>query len=241
MDDNLHMRFGLPLWAFSMNGDIAIGEHEGVDAAHPGRTGGHVDKKFWDFFDQLDFVAPLSIDLRKSRFYFHTEAIYVKTTEGLEPSGAFAGSRATGTLTTKLVMGGVNFGYELVRQPSYTLTAFAGGRMTYVDAAINIKAPGLGVSASASKSKFIGDPVIGLYGTWDFSRCLGVYVKGDVGGFGLIGDHFTWQAEPGFEWRISPHTYLQLEWRWLSTDFDKGSLKYDMRLMGPQAEFGWRF
>ena len=138
-------------------------------------------------------------------------------------------------------MGGINLGYEFVRQPSYTLTAFAGGRMTYVKAKIDINAPGLGVSDSISKWKFIGDPVFGLYGTWDFNRCLGVYVKGDVGGFGVLGDHFTWQAEPGFEWRISPHTYLQLEWRWLSTDFAKGDFNYDVRMNGPQAEFGWRF
>lgn len=240
MDDDLHMRFGIPLWAFSMKGDTEIRDREGAGGQER-RVGGHVDKNLGDFFDKLDFVAALSIDLRKSRFYFHTEGLYVKTTAGFEPHGVFAGSGANGSATTKLAMGGINLGYEFVREPSYTVTAFAGGRMTYVDTRLNINAPGLGIAASASKSKFIGDPVIGLYGTWDFTKRLGVYVKGDVGGFGLLGDHFTWQAEPGGEWRISPHTYLQIEWRWLSTDFDKGSFKHDIQLMGPQAEFGWRF
>ena len=85
LDDNLHMRFGLPLWAFSMKGDVAIRDELHL-ADHGGRTGGHVDKDFFDFFDQLDFVAPLSVDLRKSRFYFHTEAIYVKTSADLNPA-----------------------------------------------------------------------------------------------------------------------------------------------------------
>jgi len=241
MDDNLHMRFGIPLWAFGMKGDLSIEDQRAAVGTPQRQVGGHVNKDFWDFFDQLDFIAPISIDLRKGRFYFHTEVIYVKTSEGLEPRGAFAGSGANGDLTTKLAMGGINVGYEFVRQPKVTLTGFVGGRMTYVDATININAPGAGVAASASKSKFIGDPVIGLLGTWDFTKSLGVFVKGDVGGFGLIGDHFTWQAEPGFEWRISPHTYLQLEWRWLSTDFSKDRFNYDVQLMGPQAEFGWRF
>jgi hypothetical protein len=230
MDDNVHMRFGIPLWAFSMNGDIAVGDRQG-----------HVDKDFWNFFDKLDFIAPISVELRKSRFYFHTEVIYVKSSQDLEPRGLFAGSGANGDLTTKQIFGGVNLGYELVRQPCYSLTAFAGGRGTYVDAKLNINAPGVGVSASASKSKFIGDPIVGLYGTWDFTKSLGVYVKGDVGGFGLIGDHFTWQVEPGAEWRISPHTYARVEWRCLSIDFSKSNFNYDMQFMGPQAEIGWRF
>lgn len=229
-DDNIHGRIGIPLWAFSMKGDIAIGDRQA-----------HVDKDFWSFFDRLDFLAPIKVELRKRRFFFYTEMVYVKTSQDVEPRGIFAGSGANGDLTTKQIFGGIDVGYELVREPSYGLTAFVGGRMTYVKSKLNLSVPALSVSGSASKSKFIGDPVIGLYGTYDFSKCLGVYVKGDAGGFGLVGDHFTWQVEPGAEWRISPHTYARVEWRWLSIDFARSNFNFDMLFSGPQAEVGWRF
>lgn len=228
MDDNVHGRVGIPLWAFGMDGDINIRGHEG-----------HINKDFWSFFDHLDYIAPIKVEIRQGRFYFNAEAIYVKQRRDIEPRGIFASPSANGDLNLRELFSGLNLGYEIVRCPQYTLTAFAGGRMTYIKANLDFNGP-LG-SATASKSRFIGDPVVGLYGTWDFSQHFGIYVKGDVGGFGLIGDHFTWQVEPGAEYRISPHTYARLEWRCLSIDFAKNDFNLDTTFMGPQAEIGWRF
>lgn len=230
MDDDVHMRIGLPLWALSMKGDVAIHDRQG-----------HVDRDFWDFFDDLDFYAPLKIELRKNRFFFNVEGIYTKMGRSFEPRGVFGGPGTTGDLTLKQVLSGIDIGYVLVREPSYTLTAFAGGQVTYVKAQMDISAPAVGASASASKTKFFGDPIIGLYGTYDFNQCLGVYVKGQVGGFGVSGDHFTWEVEPGIDWRISPHTYARAEWRWLSFDFGRSNFEFDTEFMGPQVELGWRF
>jgi hypothetical protein len=228
MDDNVHGRIGIPLWAFGMESDIKIGDHEG-----------HVDKDFWNFFDHLDFEAPIKVEIRKGRFFFYADMIYAKMSKELEPRGVFAASGANGELTLKQLMAGLNLGYELVREPNGSLTAFAGGRMSYIKAEIDINAPAF--STSNSKTKFIGDPVIGLYGTYDINYWLGLYVKGDVGGFGLIGDHFTWQVEPGVDFRTSAHTYIRAAWRALGIDYAKNNFKYDATFMGPQLEIGWRF
>ncbi|MGZ4962866.1 MAG: hypothetical protein ACXWC8_09955 [Limisphaerales bacterium] len=115
LDDNVHMRLGVPLWAFGMEGDVGIGDRQG-----------HVDKSFSSFFDDLDFEAPVKVELRKSRFFFQAGMIYVKSSRDLEPRGVFASDRS-GDLTLKQLTADINLGYELVRDPFYSLTAYAGG------------------------------------------------------------------------------------------------------------------
>jgi len=229
MDDKLQMRIGIPLWAPGLNGDITVGQEQG-----------HIHKDFSSFFDRVDFIAPISIELRKSRFFFSADGAYMKTHQSVDSRGIFAAPGSTADMTLKQVYGNIDFGYELLRQPCYSLTAYIGARMAYLNPKLSINSPGL--TATRSTERFYGDPTIGLYGTYDFADWFGLYVKGDVGGFGVLNDHFTWAAQPGAEFRPSPHTYLRAGWHWLSLDIaNRDNFNFNATLGGPQLEFGWRF
>lgn len=229
MDDNVHMRIGIPLWAPSLNGDITIGQHQG-----------HIHKDFSSFFDRVDFIAPLNIELRKSRFYFSANGFYMKTSQGFEPRGIFAAPGASGNLTLRQATGAIDLGYELVRQPCYSLTAYAGARMAYLKPDLTISSAGF--STSRSTTRFYGDPIIGLYGTYQFLNWLGIYVKGDVGGFGLLNDHLTWAVTPAVEFRPLQHMYVRAGWEWLGLDVvNRNNFNFDATLGGPMVELGWRF
>ena len=155
LDDNVHMRIGLPLWGPGLNGDITVGQEQG-----------HIHKDFSSFKDRVDFIAPLNIELRKSRFYFSLDGTYMKTSENLESRGIFAAPGSTAELTFKQLYGNIDLGYEFLRQPCYSLTAYLGARMAYLNPHLSISSPGL--TASRSTERFYGDPTIGLCGTMGF-------------------------------------------------------------------------
>jgi hypothetical protein len=223
------MRIGIPLWGPGLNGDITVGQEQG-----------HIHKDFSSFKDRIDFIAPLNIELRASRFYFSLDGTYMKSSEDVESRGIFAAPGSTAELTLKQVYGNIDFGYEFVRQPRFSLTGYIGARVAYLNPHLSISSPGL--TASRSTERLYGDPTIGLCGTWDLARWFGFYVKGDVGGFGVLSDHFTWAVTPADEFRPSNHTYVRLGWHWLSFDIaNKENFNFNATFGGPLLELGGRF
>lgn len=229
VDDKLHMRIGIPLWAPSLKSDITIGQLQA-----------HGDKDFASFSSRGDFIAPLELELRKNRFYFNADGIYIKTGNNIETRGILGGPGSTAELTLKQFFGAFDVGYEIIKDPCFSLTAFGGARVTFLNPHLSITSP-VG-SASRSTERLYGDPIIGLYATYQFAGWIGVYVKGDAGGFGLFNDHLTWEAQPGIEWRPSRHTYIRTGWRWTSVDVvNRPNFNFNSTFGGPLLEFGGRF
>jgi len=224
-NDAWEFRIGIPVWAAGARGTV------GVD----GRAA-HVNDDFWDLLDTLDFTAALNLEIRKSRFLFFLDGEYVKTSTTGEPRGLFGGSSVD--LNQKLNFNDVAIGYALVKTECFSLEVFAGAQLTFLQPDLTLELPV--ADRTASTSKFWADPIVGAYIHYPFSRPVGLYVKGDAGGFD-VSSRLTWQVEGGFDFPICRNFYARLAYRYLSVDYHKGSVLFDMAMHGPQLEIGARF
>jgi hypothetical protein len=223
--DAWDFRIGLPIWAPGIHGNVG---------AH-GRSA-HIDKDFWDLLDTLDFMASLNLEIRKSRVLFFLDGFYFKTSTEGNGLGPFGGSKVT--VDNKLNFNDVAIGYALVKTECFSLEVFAGAQLTFLQPDLTLELPV--ADRTASTSKFWADPIVGAYIHYPFSRPVGLYVKGDAGGFD-VSSRLTWQVEGGFDFPICRNFYARLAYRYLSVDYHKGSVLFDMAMHGPQLEIGARF
>lgn len=223
--DAWYFRIGIPIWASGVNGTLGVREREV-----------HVDKSFSDVLDTLDFAAALNLEIRKSRWLFFSDGIYEKISTSGDPRGRFSGAQVD--LNAKLLFNDLAIGYAVVKTERFTLEPFAGAQLVYLAPDLRLQLPV--ADRSASTSKFWADPIVGVYANYRFSKPVGFYAKADVGGFD-VSSRLTWQVEGGFDFPIASHFYARLAYRYLQTDYEKGGLKADITLKGPQLEVGARF
>jgi hypothetical protein len=217
-------RIGFPLWAPGIHGTVGV-DHREV----------HIDEDFWHLLDTLDFLSTLNLEIRKDRFLFFEDGMYLKSSTSGEPRGLFSG--ATVDVNMKTTFHDLALGYALVKTECFSVEPFAGAQLAWVNPDLTLQLPV--ADRSASTSKFWADPIVGSYLHW-FSKPVGLYVKGDAGGFG-VNAKLTWQIEGGLDLPFAKHGYARLAYRYLSTDYEKGRLLADFSVSGPQLEVGVRF
>lgn len=226
--DMWDVRIGLPLWASGMDGEVGVRN----------RTA-NVDEDFWDIFDVLDFTAALNVEVRYcGHWLFFVNAIYIKTEEDARPGGLLSGIISEVDLTQKYVNSDFGVGYNLFPKKRLRLEPFGGGRLTYLDAEIDLHIAG--PNPEFSRSRTWVDPIVGLMFQYPTDSRFSLIAEADIGGFGVNSDS-TWQAQGGIEWDVTRHFYLRGTYRHLSTDYDDDGLLYDVALSGPQLEIGFRF
>lgn len=218
-----NIRLGVSFWASGNDGDIGV---KGKEAS--------VNESFTDMLDDLDFTAGLNAEVRRRKWLFYMNGLYLKNSEDAEPRGALAGTVSEAKLTTKQFGADVGLGYAVVRNECLSVEPYAAARLTYIDSKLSFN--GLG---SSSDSKLWADPIFGAYIQYRFSPLIGLYAKADVGG-GASSD-LTWQTEGGVDLEISKHCYARLAYRYLSIDFKNDGFRYNVATSGPQLEFGLRF
>ncbi len=221
------VRIGFPFWGAGLDGTVGVRDREA-----------RVDEDFTDVFDILDFFAPLNIEARRGRGLFFANGLYVKTSTDAEPGGLLSGLIDEVELEQKQVLLDFGVGYNLIPQRPFSLEAFVGGRLQYLDTEISADLPGS--STSLSDSKTWVDPIIGLIARYRFNPTFVLYAEADVGGFGVSSD-LTWQAQGGLEWNIARHLYLRGGYRHLDTDFGDDDFEYNLEQSGPLLEIGLRF
>jgi hypothetical protein len=199
----------------------------------------NVDEDFWDIFDVLDFTAALNVEVRYcGHWLFFVNAIYIKTEEDARPGGLLSGIISEVDLTQKYVNSDFGVGYNLFPKKRLRLEPFGGGRLTYLDAEIDLHIAG--PNPEFSRSRTWVDPIVGLMFQYPTDSRFSLIAEADIGGFGVNSDS-TWQAQGGIEWDVTRHFYLRGTYRHLSTDYDDDGLLYDVALSGPQLEIGFRF
>lgn len=81
------------------------------------------------------------------------------------------------------------------------------------------------------------DPIVGSIAQYPLTQTMSIYVRGDIGGFG-VGSDLTWQAFPYLDWRFAQWGSLQAGYRWLYMDYEDGSgtgkFSYDVLTQDPQ-------
>jgi hypothetical protein len=161
------------------------------------QTRSHGDDSFIDVLDILDFTSSLNLEVRKGRFLFFSEGLYLKTSTDGAPRGLFSGGNVA--YDQKLAFDDLAVGYAVVKNDCFSLEAFAGAQLVYLEPKLTLSLPI--ADRTASTSKFWADPIVGVYLNYRFHKVLGFYTKGDVGGFD-VSSRLTWQVEGGLDWAI---------------------------------------
>lgn len=223
--DGWHFRVGIPLWAAGTTGTIGVRNREV-----------HIDKSFSDLADTLDFTAALNLEIRKRRWLFFSDGLYLKTSTSGDPRGLFSGAQVH--VGQKMAFDDLAIGYAVVKNECFSLEPFVGAQLVYLEPNLSLDLPI--TNRTASTSRFWADPILGIYLNYRFSKPAGFYAKADVGGFG-VSSHLTYQAEGGFDFPIASHFYARLAYRYLNIDFEKRNASFEFATSGPQLELGLRF
>lgn len=121
-------------------------------------------------------------------------------------------------------------GYRLVDNGPAVVDLFAGGRMNWFKASLQLEGPNREADGEKKNSWF--DPLIAgrvaapLGGKWGFS------MYGDIGGFG-VGSKLTWQAWPEVTYAISRKMTIGAGWRHFKVNRRDGDFLYNVRQSGP--------
>jgi hypothetical protein len=140
--------------------------------------------------DHMDYIIPISGEVRKGSFGAYANLLAFKLTGTLDAGPARLDWDDDGFLLD------VGLSYQLgrwalgtgARAPSLTVEPFAGARLLYdpVDIEIN---PGP-ESTTVDLSNYV--PVIGLRTFWDLTEHWNLRIEGDYGGFGVDDNHETY-------------------------------------------------
>lgn len=254
--DPFHFSISPYIWLTGIDGDITVKDVT-VNAA--------VD--FADIVDAADKLFGLmgAVDIEYKGFVFQFNAAW-STME-------FSGSKGTvenGTLSADIDMdtewveffGGYRFmnrsmekGVESTRR--FTLDGFGGLRYTGMNVDATFKAEtdltlpdgemiSAGSSAERDQSESWFEPFIGGRMMFDLTDHLVLAIAGDIGGFGLAGADFAWQASAllGYEWHHEGWNIgLFGGYRALSQDYSTTGFAWDAVTHGPLLgmNISWAF
>ena len=122
-------------------------------------------------------------------------------------------------------------GYYRFQKDVHDFDILAGIRYTDMDATIN-----LGPSPNLEGKQDWTDPIVGVRWTWHFADRWELWLRGDIGGFG-VGSDFTWNAIGMLQFQPWKHVSLFGGYRALYQDYEDGSgadlFKYDVTTHGP--------
>lgn len=99
-------------------------------------------------------------------------------------------------------------------------------------------------SLSLEASKDWVDPFVGLRTQIDITEALFLYLRGDIGGFGLgsgVSSEFTWKAQAGLSYNVTPRFSTYAGYQILDVDYEDGGFGFDMQFSGPVLGFGYAF
>jgi hypothetical protein len=86
------------------------------------------------------------------------------------------------------------------------------------------------------------DAVVGARVSADVTRSLQLIATGDVGGFGIgSAADVTWQALGTIDWRFGESWSLQIGYRAIGVDLDRGVNRLDLVAHGPILGAIWRW
>ena len=258
-------RFNVALygWAISISGNVTA-RNQTLDT----------NASFIDLVQKSDSLGGFMgyFEASKGRVGFYSDLVYTKLGFGAGQTSyrnPIAGLKISTTvnaaLTTELFiieMGGV---YELYRWPgsqgSFTAVDAVGGFRYWnlsadasFDALINVDLSHLHIQRSGSIAVAHADaiqwvdPVLGFRVRHQFTPNQQIFVRGDIGGFGLGGSQFSWQAVGAYSyaWQFTGYEIAALiGFRALGVDYTSGSgidsVGFNEVLYGPIIGVSFRF
>jgi len=119
---------------------------------------------------------------------------------------------------------------------------FAGVRRTFLDINIDLVVGSTGRIPSVNKqnpSSWI-DPIIGLRYNYSIAENWQLWLRGDVGGFG-VGTQRSINATANVQYIINQYISFAVGYRYLGIDFKEDDVLNDVKLKGVQLALGIHF
>jgi opacity protein-like surface antigen len=229
------------LWGSGLKGDTQAGTLP--------RTS--VDMKFSDLFDVLDFGAMGTFEARRDRWGLLVDVMYISLSDdgtathtGQGPVGATLTANADVKVKQTMLAAAAMY---RVADASTPIDVLGGLRYTAIDVDADIDASlfGPGGTGAAGRTSRGGDkdwldPFVGVRVQHTIADRWRLVGYADVGGFGA-GSDLTWQLIAGATYEHSKRVSIKFGYRYMSIDYDKGGVLYDVTMQGPYAGVGIRF
>ncbi|WP_208543144.1 hypothetical protein [Marilutibacter alkalisoli] len=218
------------LWAAGLDGRLS-----------PFRRGSTigVEKSFSDVVDGLEFGGFANLWLRRDRFVFSGDVMYVATSDDHAfgplpplPVPVPPSTVVDGRVDSRQFNATAQAGYRLVEAQDFTLDALAGLRAWRISNDVTVSA--LGTSRSYGERFDWVDPVIGLRAFRRLSEAWSLQAQLDAGGLG-VGADSTWSALATINYVATEHLSVAAGYKVLDVDYDHGGHVYDARLKGRRS------
>jgi hypothetical protein len=226
-----------------------------------------VDASFIDIIEKSDTLVALmgNVEARNGPFAIYGDLVWSRT--GVEGSNIRSRTRApgvSGTIGTSvnldltMAIAEVGAAYEVARSGPVALDILAGARYWYQEVDLSFNIAGAinvgdlqvigGRAFARSGSVDWLDPVIGARVRYAVSPGHELFLRGDIGGFG-VGSKFSWQAIGGYGFDLGSYNGITFSgligYRALSVDYSQGEgaqrYEFDMILHGPVVGLSMRF
>lgn len=186
-----------------------------------------VDSSFSDVLDVMDAGLSGAVEFRHGRWAVLADAIWLKLSDGAEPSPGtrldFGQEQFTGSLSAS---------YDLFVGETTSLRLIAGAAISHMRLDLDLSAPPPLPAVSHSDSQTWIDPFLGI----GFRKSLGerwtIFADGLYGGFDVSSEKY-WQAVAGLGYHITENTTLALAYRMIAIDYRQGGFVYDTQTSGP--------
>jgi hypothetical protein len=197
-----------------MNGDVTV----------RGRAT-TIDESFSDILDHLEFGFMGHLEAENDKWVVLGDLFYVGL--GAQPP------QVTVDINQWIVDGAVG------RKFGQNFALLGGFRYNRLDAKLGFRGP-IGIEVEGDQD-FV-DPYIGARVIAPLSDRFAIYLRGDIGGFG-VGSDFAWYFNPAVGINLSQNITMFVFYRWDHIDYENedDGFKFDITISGPGAGIGFRF
>jgi opacity protein-like surface antigen len=207
------------LWATRMKGDVKAGRLPETS----------LDMKFSDILETLDFGFMTAIEIRKGRFGFLFDGLYMNVADSSDAQSTDGSVTVSADAEVKQTMLAFAAAWR-VWEERFLVDAVGGVRYNKIEFDADIDATLFGEEAGSvgrSGDKDWVDPYVGLRLVVPVGGGLSLVGYVDAGGFG-VGSDFTWQGLAGLEYAMSESFIASVGYRYMKIDYDQGGFRYDM-------------
>ncbi len=210
----IDVSFILPGWLAGIEGGIGVW-----------RFRSEVDAGIDDILRNLDMIAAGTIEVRRDRFGFILDGMYLKASVGGDPPGPVF-SNVSVSVEQVLAEGVVT--YRIFESDRAWLELLAGARYNHLEAGLaftTILGPGRTVSVEDLKAWV--DPFVGFRGQYRLCDDWYLVGRGDIGGFD-VSSELTYNLYGAIGHEFSERMSMELGYRYLYVDYTSGGFVYDM-------------
>ncbi len=190
----------------------------------------------YNFFslDNLDNYMSLQFEAQHGRYALLFDSLRARYQD--ERAGRFT------NLNVSTELGFIELAAAYQLSDKYKLDFIAGVRRTFLDISIDLVSGSTGLIPSVSKQNPSSwtDPVIGLRYNYSIAENWQLWLRGDVGGFGVATQRSI-NAIANVQYIINQYVSFAVGYRYLGIDFKEEDVLNDVRLKGVQLALGIHF